>query len=158
MSEESNPILSHLEYIFLIIIAAAFTFWLTSESTNFFSLYTSNALSIQLLQFGGVLFGLFLTAYAIVLSLVPSLSRVIGTDAMKKTNLNFVIALPATLVLILVSFCIIFAAGSLQQDLIYLQLWLLFVVLEFAFVLTISIWLLFRSIIKKTAQQKIASG
>jgi len=157
MSEESNPILSHLEYIFLIIIATVLTFWFIPKFTNFFSSYTSNALSIQLLQFGGVLFGLFLTAYAIVLSLVPSLGSVLGTDAMEKTNLNFIIALPATLVLIIVSFCIIFATGGLQQDLIYLQVWLLFVVLGIAFVLTISIWLLFRGIIDKTARKKTTS-
>ena len=158
MSEKSNLILSHIEYVFLIIIAAAIVFVFTFGVSDFFAVYTSSALSTQLLQFGGVLFGLFLTAYAIVLSLVPSLGRVLGTDAMKKTNFAFIMALPATLALIIVSFWIIFATGSLQQDLVYLQLWLLFIVLELAFVLTISIWLLFRSIIDKTAPQKAVSG
>jgi hypothetical protein len=153
MNEKNKSNTYHLEYFFLIIIAVVFTFWLTSSLSNFFSLYTSNALSTQLLQFGGVLFGLFLTAYAIVLSLVPSLGRVLGTEAMKKTNFNFILALPATLALIFVSLCTIFAAGSWQRDLIYLQLWLLFLVLELAFVLTVSIWLLFRSVIEKSQKK-----
>jgi hypothetical protein len=154
MSEKTNPILSYLEYIFLIIIAGAVTYWVTSGVSNFFSLYASNTLGAQLLQFGGVLFGLFLTAYAIILSLVPSLGRVLGTEAMKKTNFGFIMALPATLLLIIVSFCVIFVAGSLLHDLIFLQLWLLFLVIELAFVLTVSIWLLFRGVIDKTPRKE----
>lgn len=123
---------------------------------NFFLLYSSNALSTQLLQFAGVLFGLLLTAYAILLSLVPSISKidksVLDTDAFKKSHLSFVLALLMTLAMIIVSFSIIFATGSLQQNLIYAQLLLLFFVLELATILTIALGFLFRYVISTAAK------
>jgi len=146
-------LLNHIEYFFLFFLALL-ALWLVVRVGNFSLLYNRYALGVQLLQFSGVLFGLLLTAYAMFLNLIPSPSlekSVLRTKAFKKTHLNFTLALLVTLAIIIISFCIIFATGGLQQDLIYFQLLFLFIALELAIVLTIALSYLFRYMINRTA-------
>jgi len=129
--------------IIVLIVAAVFTCLLT-HFTDFFNLYFLHSLNSNILQFGGVLLGLLLTAYAIFFGLIPEVEKdILKTDAFEILNKVFAYALTLDIVIIIISLFIFFLDGIIQRVLILLQIWLLFIIIFWSATLIEIIYFLF---------------
>jgi hypothetical protein len=108
----------------IVIIGGAILVTLAiSQFPNFLAIYQSNLLDSLILQFGGVLLGLLLAAYAIFLGLIPIVEKdVLNAPSFNTINTYFKSVVFLTIVAIILSFLILFLSGIAQEILILLQL------------------------------------
>jgi len=129
--------------LIVLIVAAVFTGLLT-QFTNFFKLYFLYSLNSSILQLGGVLLGLLLTAYAIFFGLIPHVEKeVLKTDAFEILNKVFAYALGLDIAILIISLFIFFLDGITQRVVILLQIWLVFILIFWSAMLIEIIYYLF---------------
>jgi len=88
-----------------------------------------------------VLFGLFITAYAIFFGLVPALEKeVLKTRAFSESNKYFVYVLLMTISIVIISLLIFFLPTQYQMVLAYFQFGLLFAVIFWSALLTVILY------------------
>lgn len=142
-NEMRRIILRNKRAIIVFVAATVFTY-LLAQFTNFSNLYFLYSLNSNILQFGGVLLGLLLTAYAIFFGLIPEVEKdVLETGSFERINKLFAYALAYDIVIIVASLFIFFLNGIIQTILIYLQIWLLFVLIFWSILLIEIIYYLF---------------
>lgn len=104
----------------------------------------SNEINQNILNFSGTLFGLLLTAYAILFGLIPALSKeALETKALSSVNFRFVAILFLSFFTTAIGFIVYFTDGLLQIVLIYLQMILLIGTLLMTPLLVLYLYYLF---------------
>lgn len=145
MVEMHNIFYRNVEHL-IIIFVSLIVFILSFLNTNYImNIYLLAELNQHILSFSGTLFGLLLTAYAILFGLIPSLSK---DFAQSKTfggaNHHFFITIMASILIIIDSFLIYFITGYLKDILIYIQIGLLTYLILTSGLLVIYLYLIFR--------------
>jgi hypothetical protein len=136
------------ELVVIFVLATVLT-GLIAALPNFIEIYKSNALDSTLLQFAGVLFGLLLTAYAILFGLIPIVEKdVLKAPSFNRINRNFVWILRFIVLAVIISILIFFLTGIYQTALVYTQLWLSFTIIMWGFLLTVILADLFNYVKK----------
>lgn len=134
-----------IEFVVLFILTLLIFFIITQNSSFVMSVYSQFQINQQILNFSGTIFGLLLTAYALLFGLIPALSKdVLETDALNAVNFSFFISIILSIILVILSFLIYFIGDKIQVLFVMLQLWLLSFLILLSMLLVFYLFLLFK--------------
>jgi hypothetical protein len=136
---------NNLEFIFILAISIVVLLALVFNGSYMISLYESNGVNGQIFQFSGVLFGLFLTAYAIFASFIPT-SRIefLKSTVFSKVETSFLLALIITIVSTALSLIIFFVQNPIRNFLIYFQITLFISAISLSIIIVLALYGLIR--------------
>jgi len=139
----------NMEFVILFLLTAGISTFLAINSSFVITAYNEFSLNQQILGFSGTLFGLLLTAYAIMFGLIPIINKELAeTRALEMVNKSFLISIMFSIIIIVQSFVIYFIQDNVKIFLIHIQLGLLTSLILMSFLLVIYLYLLFK--IQKT--------
>lgn len=134
------------ELIPVIIIGIVMFFLLVLNSEFVISTYDKDNINQTILNFSGTLFGLLLTAYAILFGLIPALSKeALETKALESVNFRFLFSLILSILITAISFLIVFTQDLIKIFLIYVQIALLIALLLITPLLILYLYYLFQA-------------
>jgi len=135
------------EFIIIIFISIYVFVGLILNFEFIIGSYVNLSLNQHILNFSGTLFGLLLTAYAILFGLIPSMRKdFLRTSALEKINQSFIIAITLSIILVATSFLFHFVEYNVKTFIIIAQLEMLTILLLMSFSLMYFLYLLFRFI------------
>ena len=139
----------------IILIAPILIFLILYFSTDIINIYNSNSLNQLILSIFGTLFGLLLTAYAILFGLIPALSiNTLETNSIKNINFKFFISLIINILIIILGFIIFFVGDRYKSFFIYAQLFSVILLIFLFLLLIFYLFLLFKGVKNKAIKEK----
>lgn len=138
------------DLLIIAVIGVALFVYILCNSDYLFDIYAAQNLNESILNFSGTLFGLMLTAYAVLFGLIPALSKeILEMDALQSVNFRFMAATIISVLLAAISFLIFFAQGTIKALLVYVQMALLMSIMLLVPLLVCYLYFLFKDAKKK---------
>lgn len=145
MIKELNSFLRRKQEMIIITLVAIALIICLIMFTDVSKIYLDNSLNSQILNIFGTLFGLLLTAYAILFGLIPALSvDTLESNSLKSVNFRFFLSLLINLVVIILGLSEFFVQGIILEYIIYLQLFLVIYLVLLFLLLIFYLLLLFK--------------
>lgn len=135
----------NLDFVLVVIFTLLSIPFLFINFDTIFTIYQQNNLNEIIINFTGTAFGMLLTAYAILFGLIPSMNKeLLETRAFRITNYRFLLAVITTLIIVILSFINFLIEGSIGKILVFLNIVLVIFLILLSFLLTLTLYYVFK--------------